>query len=68
MRLAPIDAAPSTHSRSSGIFTTREAAMHLRRTLQVVLGCQEALWEQVKKTYPTMPREYFNYILHDFEL
>jgi hypothetical protein len=68
IHLTQLDAAPSAHSRGSGIFTTREAAMHLRRCLQVVLGCREALWEQVKKTYPVMPREYFNYILHDFEL
>lgn len=63
-----MDAPPSAHPRNSGIFTVKDAAMHLRRSLQVVLGCTEALWEQVKKAHPAMSRDYFDYILRDFEL
>lgn len=68
VHLGTIDAAPSRKSRSSGIFTTRDAPMHLRRVLQVVLGCAEALWTQVKSSYPNMPRDCFDILLRDFEL
>lgn len=47
---------------------TGDAPMHLRRCLQVVLGCSEALWEQVHKAHPNMQREAFDFLLKDFEL
>lgn len=68
IRLGTIDAAPSANPRTSGILTTRDSAMHLRRVLQVVLGCAEALWAQVKTRHPSMPRYCFDILLRDFEL
>jgi hypothetical protein len=68
VQLSTIDAAPSSKSSRSGVFTTRDSSMHLRRVLQVVLGCAEALWPHVKSRYPDMPRDCFDFLLRDFEL
>ncbi|KAG9053357.1 hypothetical protein FS842_008311 [Serendipita sp. 407] len=66
--LAPMGTAPVNAPRTSGIFTTKDAGMHLRQSMQVVLGCAEALWEQATRMYPNMRRDDFDRLLRDFEL
>ncbi|CCA70775.1 hypothetical protein PIIN_04710 [Serendipita indica DSM 11827] len=67
--LTPMTAAPSTTTRRmSDVFVTKDAGMHLRQCMQVVLGCEQALWEQVHKMHPAMTWDTFKQLLRDFEL